>query len=73
MNKLEDGGRASSDPASFFLSSSFDPLVLESVIRRLHEIAFSDRITSNEAQWLIRARNLLELLLQQLIQEGRDA
>lgn len=37
-----------------------DLLTIESVSNRLHEIAISDRITSNEAQWIVRARDILE-------------
>ena len=40
----------------------FDILRIESVANRLHEIAVSERITSNEAQWIIRARDAIDML-----------
>lgn len=39
-----------------------DALTLESISRRLHLIAASERVTSNEAQWIIRARDAIDML-----------
>ena len=44
-----------------------DILVLETVASKLKEIAGNDRVTSHEAQWLVRASLLLEEMRQVLL------
>jgi hypothetical protein len=48
----------------------FDILRVESVANRLHEIAVSERITSNEAQWIVQANTILEQLRVDLIRRS---
>lgn len=49
-----------------FFSRMPDLLTIETVANRLYEIAASERITSSEAQWLIRANQLLEQVLAEM-------
>lgn len=71
MAELSKGARSNS-PSSFFLASLPDVLVLETVARRLHEIAGSTTVTSNEAQWLIRARDILEAVSTSIIHLSKE-
>jgi hypothetical protein len=59
-SSAETGEKGTVDSRPF--SFAFDSLVVEAVRRRLFEMALSERITSNEAQWLARGAMILEAL-----------